>query len=72
VVTASRFNPFYGKKTSVKIVDLGLVNQTTTLLSGLQWGFVNCTEGKASGVWIAAINIIQESGFLPACVIANG
>jgi hypothetical protein len=56
-VTAFRFNLIYGKNTSVKVVDLGMVNQTTTLSSGLQWGAVNYTEGKESGLQLAAINI---------------
>lgn len=56
-VTAFRYNLIYGKNTSVKVVDLGLVNQTTTLSSGLQWGLINLTEGKQSGLQLAAFNI---------------
>ena len=56
-VTAFRFNLIYGRNTSVKVVDLGLVNHTTTGLSnGLQWGAVNFTEGTFSGLQIAAVN----------------
>lgn len=69
-VTAFRFNLIYGKNTSVKVVDLGLVNQTTTLSNGLQWGAINYTEGKESGLQIAALNInkgttggLQWAGF---------
>jgi hypothetical protein len=59
-VTAFRFNLIYGKNTSVRVVDLGLVNQTTSGLSkGLQWGGVNVTEGEFSGLQIAALNINQ-------------
>lgn len=69
-VTAFRFNLLYGKNTSVKVVDLGLVNHTTTLSNGLQWGFVNYTEGEMSGIQLATINFnkgttkgFQWSGF---------
>ena len=57
-VTAFRFNLIYGKNTSVKVVDLGLINHTTSGLSnGLQWGGVNFTEGEFSGLQIATVNI---------------
>jgi hypothetical protein len=64
-VTAFRINLIYGKNTSVKIVDIGIVNHTTTLSSGLQWGTVNFTEGKVSGLQLAALNINKgtTSGF---------
>lgn len=55
-VTAFRWDILYGKNTSVQYVDLGLVNQTTTLSSGLQWGFVNYNEGKQSGIQLGGIN----------------
>jgi len=57
-VTAFRFNLIYGKNTAVKVIDIGLVNHTTTGLSnGLQWGFANYTEGEFKGLQVAAINI---------------
>ena len=57
-VTAFRYNLIYGKNTSVKIVDLGLINHTTSGLSnGLQLGGLNFTEGEFSGLQIAGINI---------------
>ena len=57
-VTAFRWNLIYGKNTSVKVVDLGFVNHTTSgLSSGLQWGFVNFTEGEVSALQVAALNI---------------
>jgi len=57
-VTAFRFNLIYGKNTSVRVVDLGLVNHTTAGLSkGLEWGTINLTEGEFSGLQLAAINI---------------
>jgi len=69
-VTAFRFNFIYGKNTSVKVVDLGLVNHSTTLSNGLQWGFLNFTEGEVSGLQMATINYnkgttkgVQWSGF---------
>jgi hypothetical protein len=55
-VTAFRFDFIYGKNTAVKIIDLGLVNQTTTLSNGLQWGFVNYNAGSQSGLQLAAVN----------------
>ena len=56
-VTAFRYNFIYGKNTAVKVVDLGLVNHTTSGLSqGIQWGIVNFTEGEFSGVQLAGIN----------------
>jgi hypothetical protein len=57
-VTAFRFNLIYGKNTSVKMVDLGLINHTTSGLSkGLEWGFLNFSEGEVSGIQLGGINI---------------
>jgi len=57
-VSAFRFNLIYGKNASVRVVDLGLVNHTTSGLSkGLQWGFANITEGDFQGIQLAAINV---------------
>jgi hypothetical protein len=55
-VTAFRFNLIYGRNTSVKVIDVGLINQTTTLSSGLQWGGLNMTEGATSGIQLGGIN----------------
>lgn len=55
-VSAFRWNLIYGKNTSVKYVDLGLVNQTTTASNGLEWGFVNYNEGSANGLQLAAVS----------------
>jgi hypothetical protein len=55
-VSAFRFDLIYGKNTSVKVVDLGLVNQTTTMSNGLQWGFINYNEGGFSGLQLAAVS----------------
>ena len=50
-VTAFRWNLIYGRNTAVKVVDFGLVNQTTTGLSnGLQLGAVNIDEGDFKGI----------------------
>jgi hypothetical protein len=69
-VTAFRWNLIYGMNTSVKIVDLGLVNHTTTLSNGLQLGFFNLNEGPFSGLQIATVSYnkgtaggLQWSGF---------
>ncbi len=56
-VTAFRFNLLYGKNTSVEVVDLGLVNHTTSGLSkGLQFGAVNMAEGDFKGLQLATVN----------------
>ena len=60
-VTGFRFNLIYGKNASVGIVDLGLVNHTTTLSHGLQWGFVNYNEGAESGLQLATVNYNKGS-----------
>ncbi len=61
-VTAFRFNLLYGKNTSVEVVDLGLVNHTTSGLSkGLQWGGVNIAEGDFKGLQLAPVNYNQGS-----------
>ncbi|HXV13906.1 MAG TPA: hypothetical protein VEC56_06835, partial [Candidatus Krumholzibacteria bacterium] len=56
-VTAFRFNLLYGKNTSVEVLDLGLVNHTTSGLSkGLAWGLVNMAEADFKGLQIATVN----------------
>jgi hypothetical protein len=69
-VTAFRLDLLYGKNTSVKVVDLGLINQTTSTSNGLQWGLVNYNEGAFSGLQLAAVSYnkgsaggLQWSGF---------
>ena len=50
-VSAFRFNFIYGRNTSVKVVDIGLINHTTKgESSGLQLGTVNFTEGTMNGL----------------------
>jgi len=54
-VSSVRIDFIYGKNTSVKVVDLGLINHTTTLSSGLQWGFINVNEGNFKGLQLSAV-----------------
>ncbi len=62
-ITAFRFNLIYGRNTSVKVVDLGLVNHTTSGMSnGLEWGFANFAEGEFSGVQLGALNYDKGTG----------
>src|SRR5262249_9424835 len=60
-VTAFRFNLIYGRNTSVGVVDLGLINHTTTLSHGLQWGTINLNEGETSGLQLAFVNYDKGS-----------
>jgi len=69
-VSGLRLNFIYGKNTSVQVVDLGLINQTTSASSGLQWGFVNYNEGSFSGLQLGTVGYnkgtaegLQWSGF---------
>ena len=55
-VTAFRLNLIYGKNTTVELVDVGFINQTTTMSKGLQWGAINYNEGGFSGVQLGAVN----------------
>jgi hypothetical protein len=56
-VTAFRFNLLYGKNTSVEVLDLGLVNHTTSGLSkGLALGVVNIAEGDFKGAQFGTVN----------------
>jgi hypothetical protein len=56
-VSAFRFSLIYGKNTSVKVVDLGLVSVTTEGMSkGLAWSGVNWNQGSFTGVQLGAVN----------------
>jgi hypothetical protein len=58
-VTAFRFNLIYGKNASVRVVDLGLVNHTTTGLSkGFGWGLVNYAEADFRGFQLGTVNVV--------------
>lgn len=59
-VTAFRFNLIYGKNASVRVVDLGLVNHTTTGLSkGLGWGLVNIANADFTGLQFGTVNLVE-------------
>jgi hypothetical protein len=61
-VSAFRFSLIYGKNTSVKVVDIGLVSHTTSGLStGLAWSGVNYGEADFKGLQVATVNI-QKGG----------
>lgn len=61
-VTAFRFNLIYGKNTSVQVVDIGLVNHTTSGLSkGLAWGGVNLVEADFKGAQLGTVNVVKGS-----------
>lgn len=58
-VTAFRFNLIYGKNASVRVIDLGFVNHTTTGVSkGLGWGFVNYAEADFTGIQLGTANVV--------------
>lgn len=78
-VTAFRINLIYGKNTSVSVLDLGLVNHTTSGLSkGLAWGLVNYGEADFKGIQLGTVNIVGGSfegfewGFVNSAVHARG
>jgi hypothetical protein len=61
-VTAFRFNLIYGKNTSVEVLDLGLVNHTTSGLSkGLALGVVNIAEADFKGAQFGTVNYNEGS-----------
>jgi hypothetical protein len=58
-VSGFRFNLIYGKNTSVRVIDLGLVNHTTSGLSeGLGWGLVNLAAADFKGIQLGTANIV--------------
>jgi hypothetical protein len=78
-VTAFRINLIYGKNTSVSVLDLELVNHTTSGLSkGLAWGLVNYGEADFKGIQLGTVNIVGGSfegfewGFVNSAVHARG
>ena len=63
-VTAFRFSLLYGKNTSVEVLDLGLVNHTTSGISkGLQWGAVNIAEADFKGLQLGWFVNYNEGSF---------
>jgi len=78
-VTAFRFNLIYGKNASVRVIDLGFVNHTTTGLSkGLGWGFVNFAAADFTGIQLGTVNVVGghfegfEYGFVNHAQNARG
>jgi hypothetical protein len=78
-VTGFRLNLIYGKNTSVRVIDLGFVNHTTTGLSkGLGWGFVNYAEADFTGIQLGTVNVVGgtfegfEYGFVNHVQNAHG
>jgi hypothetical protein len=61
-VSAFRFNLIYGKNTSVRVVDIGLVNHTTSGMSkGLGWGLVNLANADFTGIQLGTVNMVEGS-----------
>jgi hypothetical protein len=60
-VSAFRLDLLYGKNTSVKFLDLGFINQTTSSSNGLQWGAINYNEGSQSGLQLGFVNYDKGS-----------
>ena len=48
-VKGFRFNLIYGKNAAVTGLDIGLVNMTSSLQTGVQWGGVSMTYGGFVG-----------------------
>ncbi len=69
-VKGIRIDLLYGSNTAMTGLDLGFVNRTTTGPSGgLEWGLVNLTGGRFTGVQIGFVNMgdanegLQWGGF---------
>ena len=59
-VSALRFSLIYGKNTSVKAVDVGLVSHTTEGTSqGIAWSVVNYNEASFTGAQIGFVNYVK-------------
>ena len=56
---------------NMKGVEFGFYNQAERM-SGLQLGFVNYIKRIDCGLQIGLVNIIEQNGWLPIMVIANG
>lgn len=60
-ISALRFNLIYGKNASVKGLDLGLINHTTSGLSkGLSVAFVSLAEADFLGVQYSFVNVTKN------------
>ena len=59
-ITLFRFNLIYGRNSSVRGLDLGLINHTTSGISkGIQWGLVSWNEADFVG-W--QYNMVNATG----------
>lgn len=62
-VSAFRFDLIYGKNTSVKVLDIGLVNHTTAGESkGLAWSGLYYGQGDFAGAQLSGLANIQKGG----------
>lgn len=74
-----RLNFIYGKNVSMVGLDWGLANHVGTGgMTGLQWGFVNISDGKYGGVQLGFVNFDQQNvegfqwGFINRGEFVNG
>ena len=79
IISGFRFNLLYGRQATVKGLDLGLVNHTTTGMSkGVQWGMVNYTDASFLGLQHGLVNVTMQDfegfqwGFVNYSHKANG
>ncbi|MFH2048080.1 MAG: hypothetical protein ABIJ12_01440 [bacterium] len=62
IITGLRINILYGRNTTVKGLDIGLVNHTTSGISkGLQYGFVGIVDADFVGWQDNAVNIVNQN-----------
>ena len=61
-ITGLRINILYGRNTTVKGLDIGLVNHNTSGVSkGLQYGFVGIVDADFVGWQDNAVNIVKKN-----------
>jgi len=62
VITGLRLNILYGRNTTVKGLDIGLINHNTSGVSkGLQYGFVGVVDADFVGWQDNAVNIVNHN-----------
>jgi hypothetical protein len=78
-ISGIRLNLLYGRNSTVRGLDLGFVNHTTTGLSkGVQLGFLNMSEANFLGLQKGFVNVTQgdfegfQWGFFNYSKFANG
>lgn len=78
-INAIRLNLLYGRNASVRGLDLGLINHTTTGLSkGLQTGFVSLADADFLGLQYSVVNVTRNDfegmqwGFVNYAAKAHG